>query len=56
MEISQVCVVGSRLIVQSSIYQRFMDELLEVTPKKVRLRKKWLSEADRARARRGLVR
>ncbi|MFN2465751.1 MAG: translational GTPase TypA [Candidatus Dormibacteria bacterium] len=32
------------------------DELLEVTPKNVRLRKRWLSEADRARARRGLVR
>jgi GTP-binding protein len=32
------------------------DELLEVTPKNVRLRKRWLSEADRARARRGLAR
>ena len=32
------------------------DELLEVTPKKVRLRKHWLSDADRARARRGLAR
>ncbi|HEV3231408.1 MAG TPA: translational GTPase TypA [Candidatus Dormibacteraeota bacterium] len=32
------------------------DELLEVTPKNIRLRKRWLSEADRARARRGLVR
>ncbi|KRR21053.1 aldehyde dehydrogenase [Bradyrhizobium retamae] len=27
----QVCVAGSRLIVQSSIYDRFMDELLNVT-------------------------
>jgi gamma-glutamyl-gamma-aminobutyraldehyde dehydrogenase len=27
----QVCVAGSRLIVQSSIYDRFMDELLSVT-------------------------
>ena len=27
----QVCVAGSRLIVQSSIYERFMDELLEAT-------------------------
>ncbi|MHB8509413.1 MAG: translational GTPase TypA [Candidatus Dormibacteria bacterium] len=32
------------------------DELLEVTPRHIRLRKKWLSEADRSRARRGLVR
>jgi GTP-binding protein len=32
------------------------DELLEVTPRAIRLRKRWLSEADRARARRGLVR
>jgi GTP-binding protein len=32
------------------------DELLEVTPKGVRLRKRWLTEADRARARRGLKR
>ena len=30
------------------------DELLEVTPRNVRLRKHWLTEADQARARRGL--
>ena len=30
------------------------DELLEVTPKAIRLRKRWLSEAEQARARRGL--
>ena len=29
----QVCVAGSRLIVQSSVYERFMDELLNVTAK-----------------------
>jgi GTP-binding protein len=32
------------------------DELLEVTPKHVRLRKRWLTEAEQARARRGLTR
>ncbi|KWV58635.1 aldehyde dehydrogenase [Bradyrhizobium macuxiense] len=29
----QVCVAGSRLLVQSAIYERFMDELLQVTAK-----------------------
>ena len=29
----QVCVAGSRLLVQSSVYDRFMDELLKVTGK-----------------------
>ncbi|WP_407147213.1 aldehyde dehydrogenase [Bradyrhizobium sp. ORS 86] len=29
----QVCVAGSRLLVQSSIYDRFMDELLQATAK-----------------------
>jgi GTP-binding protein len=32
------------------------DELLEVTPKHIRLRKRWLTDADQARARRGLDR
>ena len=30
------------------------DELLEITPKSIRLRKRWLTEADQSRARRGL--
>jgi GTP-binding protein len=30
------------------------DELLEVTPKAIRLRKRWLTEAEQSRARRGL--
>jgi GTP-binding protein len=30
------------------------DELLEITPKNIRLRKRWLTEAEQARARRGL--
>ena len=29
----QICVAGSRLIVQASVYERFMEELLNVTAK-----------------------